>query len=106
MHRLLGKAPFPDAIMAANDVTAIAVLEYAKEVGVKVPETLRIVGYSNDPRSAIITPSITTIEQFPVNIGKVIVAEVLKRLKNGTEVQIENPEPIIVPVELIRRMST
>ncbi len=33
MYRLFAKAPFPDAIMAANDVTAIAVLEYAKEVG-------------------------------------------------------------------------
>jgi LacI family transcriptional regulator len=109
MYRLFAKAPFPDAIMAANDVTAIAVLEYAKEVGIKVPETLRIVGYSNDPRAAIITPSITTIEQFPGSIGKVIVTEVLKLLKpggengtNGTTVT----EPIIVPVELIRRMST
>jgi LacI family transcriptional regulator len=109
MYRLFAKPPFPDAIMAANDVSAIAVLEYAKEVGIKVPETLRIVGYSNDPRSAIITPSITTIEQFPGSIGKVIVTEVLKLLKpngengtNGTAVK----EPIIVPVELIRRMST
>ena len=106
MYRLFTKAPFPDAIMAANDVTAITVLEYAKEVGIKIPEDLRIVGYSNDPRSAIITPSITTIEQFPVNIGKVIVTEVLKRLKNDNDNEVLSPEPIIVPVELIRRMST
>lgn len=106
MHKLLAKPPFPDAIMAANDVTAIAVLEYAKEIGIKVPETLRIVGYSNDPRSAIITPSITTIDQFPISIGKVIVAELLKLLKNGHTRTTEEKEPIIVPVELIRRMST
>jgi LacI family transcriptional regulator len=106
MYRLFAKAPFPDAIMAANDVTAITVLEYAKEVGIRIPEDLRIVGYSNDPRSAIITPSITTIEQFPVNIGRVLVTEVLKRLKNGNGNEVLSPEPIIVPVELIRRMST
>jgi LacI family transcriptional regulator len=106
MYRLFSKAPFPDAIMAANDVTAITVLEYAKEVGIKIPEDLRIVGYSNDPRSAIISPSITTIEQFPVSIGTVIVREVLKRLKNETDTDEVSTDPIIVPVELIRRMST
>jgi LacI family transcriptional regulator len=106
MQRLFAKAPYPDAIMAANDVTAIAVLEYAKETGVIVPDTLRIVGYSNDPRSAIITPSITTIEQFPRNIGNVIVAEVLKLLKHEGENASVEADPIIVPVELIRRMST
>lgn len=106
MYRLFAKAPFPDAIMAANDVTAITVLEYAKEVGIKIPEDLRVVGYSNDPRSAIISPSITTIEQFPVSIGTVIVKEVLKRLKNEAGTDVLSGEPIIVPVELIRRMST
>jgi LacI family transcriptional regulator len=105
MHRLFAKAPYPEAIMAANDASAIAVLEYAKEIGIKVPDELRIVGYSNDPRAAIITPSITTIEQFPGSIGKVIVTEVLKLLKpNGESTTMT--EPIIVPVELIRRMST
>jgi LacI family transcriptional regulator len=105
MHRLFAKAPYPEAIMAANDASAIAVLEYAKEIGLKVPDELRIVGYSNDPRAAIITPSITTIEQFPGSIGKVIVTEVLKLLKpNGENGNMT--EPIIVPVELIRRMST
>jgi LacI family transcriptional regulator len=105
MHRLFVKGPYPEAIMAANDASAIAVLEYAKEIGIKVPDELRIVGYSNDPRAAIITPSITTIEQFPGSIGKVIVTEVLKLLKpNGENNTVA--EPIIVPVELIRRMST
>jgi len=105
MHRLFAKAPYPEAIMAANDASAIAVLEYAKEIGIKVPDELRIVGYSNDPRAAIIAPSITTIEQFPGSIGKVIVTEVLKLLKPNGE-NATAAEPIIVPVELIRRMST
>lgn len=105
MHRLFAKAPYPDAVISANDASAIAVLEYAKEIGIKVPDALRIVGYSNDPRAAIITPSITTIEQFPGSIGKVIVTEVLRLLKpNGENATVA--EPIIVPVELIRRMST
>lgn len=106
MHRLFAHAPYPDAVMAANDVSAITVLDYVKEIGISVPNKLRIVGYSNDPRSSIITPSITTVEQFPIRIGKVIVTELLKLLKNGHDAPIVESEPIITPVELVRRMST
>jgi len=106
MHRLFAKPPYPDAIMAANDVSALAVLDYAKETGIAVPGELRIVGYSNDPRSSIVSPSITTVEQFPAAIGKVIVTELLKILKRDGEETITDTDPIITPVELIRRMST
>jgi LacI family transcriptional regulator len=106
MHKLFAKEPFPDAIFAANDVTALTALDFAKEIGIKVPKDLRIVGYSNDPRSAIVSPSITTIEQFPGLIGKAIVTELLKILKNGIQQVAVDYAPIITPVELIRRMST
>jgi len=106
MHMLFGRKPHPEAIFAANDVTALAALGFAKEIGIQVPKELKIVGYSNDPRSAIVSPSITTIEQFPAQIGKVIVGELLKILKNGTGGIGIDPSPIITPVELIRRMST
>jgi LacI family transcriptional regulator len=106
MHRLFAKEHPPDAIFAANDVTALTALEFAKEIGISVPKDLRIVGYSNDPRSSIVSPSITTVEQFPGLIGKAVVTELLKILKNGIQqVAIDNA-PIITPVELIRRMST
>ena len=85
MHRLFAKKPYPDAVFAANDVTALTALEFAKEMGISVPGELKIVGYSNDPRSSIVSPSITTIEQFPGQIGKVIVNELLRILKSGIQ---------------------
>ena len=106
MHRLFAKKPFPEAIFAANDVTALAVLDFAREIGISVPGELKIVGYSNDPRSAIVSPSITTVDQFPTQIGRVIVSELLKILKNGMETVDVDSTPIITPVQLIRRMST
>lgn len=106
MRRLFAKEPYPDAIFAANDVTALAALDYARETGIQIPKDLRIVGYSNDPRSSMVSPSLTTIEQFPAIIGTAIVAELLKILRNGVQhAEIDNT-PIITPVELIRRMST
>lgn len=106
MHKLFAKKPFPEAIFAANDVTALAVLDFAREIGISVPGELKIVGYSNDPRSAIVSPSITTVDQFPTQIGRVIVSELLKILKNGMQNVDVDSTPIITPVQLIRRMST
>jgi LacI family transcriptional regulator len=106
MHQLFAKDPYPDAIFAANDVTALTALEFAREIGISIPKDLRIVGYSNDPRSAIISPAITTIEQFPGLIGKAVVTELLKILQNGIQQVAIDYAPIITPVELIRRMST
>ena len=106
MGRLFAKKPYPDAVFAVNDVTALEALHFAKEINIQVPAELKIVGYSNDPRSSIVSPSITTIEQFPATIGKVIVTELLKILKNNiTKVPADFPQ-ILTPVELIRRMST
>lgn len=98
----------PDGVFASNDVSAIAVLEYAREHNIPVPEKLKIVGYSNDVRTEIIRPSITTIEQYPNLMGIKVVEELAKKLNTKTdEVQAtEQAEVITKPVQLIRRMSS
>ena len=106
MHRLFAKKPYPDGIFATNDSSALAALEFAKEKGISVPSQLKIVGYSNDPRSSIVSPAITTIEQFPGRIAKAIVDELLKILKGDVEENTLNHVPIVIPVQLVRRMST
>jgi LacI family transcriptional regulator/LacI family repressor for deo operon, udp, cdd, tsx, nupC, and nupG len=60
----------PDAIFAINDPTAIEIMLVAKSRGVKIPQELGIVGFSNDPISSIIEPSLTTLEQPVREIGK------------------------------------
>ena len=98
----------PDAVFASNDVSAIAVLEFAREHNIPVPEKLKIVGYSNDVRTDIIRPSITTIEQYPNLMGTKVVEELVKKLNAKTdEVQISKQAEVITkPVQLIRRMSS
>ena len=38
---LFAKKPYPEAIFAANDVTALAALGFAKEIGIQVPKELK-----------------------------------------------------------------
>ncbi|WP_316821254.1 LacI family DNA-binding transcriptional regulator [Pedobacter gandavensis] len=106
MAELFSETVQPDALFAANDVTAIAALEYAKENGIQVPQDLKIIGYSNDPRTSIITPALSTIEQYPTKVGQKIVSVLIEQLKNRMqEVGLEQ-KPYVIPVDLIRRMSS
>lgn len=96
----------PDGLFADNDTTAIAAIAYAKQQGIAVPVELKVAGYSNDPRTAIITPSVTSVEQFPNLVGKRIVEAVVELLKQDTEGPAYKIEPVVIPVKLIVRDST
>ena len=71
--RLLEMASPPDAIFAStSDFAALGVLEAATGKGIRIPEELGICGYSNEPFTEITSPSITTIDQFSIEMGKTI----------------------------------
>jgi len=94
----------PDALFVTSDRDAVTVVSYAKEHGIRIPEDLKVVGYSNDPITAIITPPITTIDQFPEVFGDKLVATLMEML-NGTGGDRAYAPPVITPVELITRIS-
>lgn len=98
----------PDGIFTANDTSALAVLQYAKENGISSPDELKIIGYSNDPRSAIVEPAITTVDQNIPMMAEAIVTRMLALMDENDEVaqKIGKDQADIIGVELIRRMTT
>lgn len=91
----------PDAIFAStSDFSALGVLEVATKMGLKVPDELGICGYSNEPFTAITSPSITTIDQHSVLMGKTIANLFFQQIEykeslSGTQVISVQPELII-----------
>ena len=69
-RRLLTAADRPTAIFAANDLSAIATVEVARGLGLRVPEDLSVVGFDNIPDSALNSPSLTTVEQPIHEMGR------------------------------------
>jgi LacI family transcriptional regulator len=53
----------PTAIFACNDLSALATLEVAAELGLDVPGRLSVLGFDNVPESAMADPPLTTVEQ-------------------------------------------
>lgn len=66
-QRLLLLPTPPTAVFAANDESAIGVIETAHEMGLRVPDDLSVVGFDNIPEAAYHNPALTTVDQF---IGK------------------------------------
>jgi len=94
----------PDAVFCANDTVALSVIMYLKENGIKVPEDIAVVGFSNEPFSEVVTPSISTIKQPGFLMGqkaaKLIIQQILYDKENPTY------QTIVMPTELIIRDSS
>ncbi|RPE12632.1 LacI family transcriptional regulator [Chitinophaga lutea] len=104
-EKIFAQKPYPDGIFATNDTTAITILEYCRKHGIKVPEECKIVGYSNDPRTEIITPSITSVDQFPATMGERIVAALMDLIQARHPAAYRHSQEI-VPIQLVERESS
>lgn len=94
----------PDGLFAANDSSAVAFIQEARKVGIDIPGKIKVVGYSNDLSSRIISPSLTTIEQSGYKMGEKAV-ETLVQLINKEE-KIKIVKNYVFEVELIQRESS
>ncbi|TNJ42522.1 LacI family DNA-binding transcriptional regulator [Tamlana fucoidanivorans] len=71
-----------DGIYSSNDTAAIAAMQYLKSKGVTIPKDIAVVGFNNDPISAVIEPPLTTINQPAFRIGKIASELLLKKIQN------------------------
>lgn len=96
---LLTRTNRPTAIFASNDQTAFGVMHRAKELGLRIPQDLSVVGFDNISESEYL--DLTTIDQSLMNMGT-MAAEMLIDLINHKEV--EN-KVITIPTRMVVRGS-
>lgn len=103
--KLLEMSNPPDAIFAStSDFSALGVLEVATKKGIKVPEQLGICGYSNEAFTEITSPSITTIDQYSISMGKTIANLYFQEIRSDQKDVI--PKIVSIKPKLIIRAST
>jgi len=91
-----------DGIFALNDRLAIGAIEAALELGLNIPEQIKIVGFDNDLISRYCYPKLTTINQNTTVLAKKAYVVLLDLINGGsTEKQQQ-----VVPIELKVRETT
>lgn len=58
------------AILCGNDLLALGVLKECAQLGISVPEDVSVIGFDDLPVSARMQPSLTTIRQDRLELGK------------------------------------
>jgi len=100
-RRLLSRADRPSAIIASNDQMAMATLEVARELGLKVPGDLSLISFDNTPIVRFTQPPLTAIDQ-PIAATASLAVELIIAEKKGEDV----PQLNKISAPLVERGST
>ena len=93
-----------DAVMAVNELYAVNVLRNAKKRGIRVPEDLFLIAFTDGVISRNSIPSISTVKQNAYKMGEIAARLLIKKLEseNGHEHYITE----VIGTELLHRETT
>ncbi len=97
----LKEKQLPTAIFAANDATAIGLLQTFNKYGVKVPADISIIGFDNIELTAFTTPKITTISIDKEGMGQEAASKLFDRIQNPEKKSTKS----VITTELVERES-
>ena len=101
VKKILNCKNIPSVIMNASDFIAVGVVRALKELKIKIPEEISVVGFDNILMSLYTDPLLTTIKQPKKQMGITAINLLLDIIK-GKRVKEKN---IVLPTELIVRQS-
>lgn len=103
MQNLLALSNRPTAVFICNDMMAIGAIQAIKQVGLRIPEDIALVGFDDIPAASWISPRLSTIAQYPEKMGIHLSRAIFERINgeySGPSRRIE------VPLTFIEREST
>ncbi len=99
---LLTQQDRPTAVFAANDLSAIAIIDVARGLELEVPGDLSVVGFDDVPEASRLTLPLTTVRQPMQSIGQTA-ARMLTALLAGEELPTTH---VLMPTRLVTRATT
>lgn len=99
-----------DAVFAVNELFAVTIIKTANKMGLKVPEDLAVIAFTDGIISKYSTPSITTVSQSGEKMGNKAAKMLIERLeaehRDDEEEENENYTTEVIETHLIKREST
>ena len=101
INALLDKGSrLPNAIVCANDQTALGVMHALARRRIKVPDAVAVTGFDDVPVARHLHPPLTTVRQPMLELGATAFDVLYSRISTGT-----GPSEVVLPVQLIVRES-
>ena len=104
LNELLGMPNRPDAIFTASDRITTTVLALLHKFGIKIPEDIALLGFTNTQLANVLNPSLTQIYQPGFEIGKTATELLISLIESRRPVT--EFETVVLPAELFIRDST
>ena len=96
--RLLQQENAPDAILAFNDIITFAAFTAIKQQGLRIPEDVALIGFTDDVHAQYVTPRMSAIEDQSHLMGQTACQLLLKNIGGDTKIYRK-----IVPQKLVIR---
>ena len=90
----------PRAVVAVNDPVAFGAMKAIEKGGLRIPEDIAIVGFSDDIRAALMPAPLTTVRQPAYEVGKLGAQKLLALIKDNTATV---EDVVVETVQIIRR---
>jgi LacI family transcriptional regulator len=88
----------PDAILAFNDIITFAAFTAIKECGLRIPDDVALIGFTDDVHAAYVTPRMSAIQDQSYQMGVKACQLLLRNINGDSKVYKE-----IVPQQLVIR---
>lgn len=101
LEQILVEDNSPTAVFACNDLMAVGVINACNNLGIKVPESVSVIGFDNTVLANISNPKLTSVDQNMKEIGHRAAIELLNIIENGSQ----SRRKIILDTKLVIRES-
>ena len=100
-EKLLALSNPPDAILAMNDTLAFAAMEVIKDHGLRIPDDVALIGYTDERHANYVEPKLSAISHQTYKMGQYACQLMLDQIHGDTDVH-----QIVVPTQLHIRESS
>ena len=91
----------PDAILAFNDIIAFAAFTAIKQLHLRIPEDVALIGFTDDEHASYVTPRLSAIEDQSGLMGQTACQLLLRHISGDTKVYQK-----IVPQKIVIRETS
>lgn len=104
MLTLLSLPQLPDGVFSASAYGIMGALQTLKERGIKVPQEIALIGFTNEPFTSFSEPALSTVDQHSLRMGNAAAQIFLEEIADEEKKFI--PQKIVLKPELVIRESS